>query len=144
MKTLVIFALTMACCFPYEVSAQSQSTRIIKLEVDGKEVKQDYRIFFLSRGIWTDAPKTSSGFTLPKEVEDEEYLTLIVAFGKHKLEFERVHISNFKVDWIVGVDSRPFSEEFVRAEDQRRVEQVYYLKFDGEPGRQLVVTKWKK
>lgn len=127
-----------------EVKAQSQSTRIVRLEVDGKEVKKSYRIFFLSRDTWTEAQKTAAGFTLPREIENEEYLTLMIAFGKHRLKFERVHISNFKNDWIVGVDKEPFSGEFVKPDEHRVIEQVYYVQFEGEPGRQLIVTKWKK
>jgi hypothetical protein len=134
----------MMCGLLAEVSAQSSSTRIVRLEVDAKEVRKSYRIFFLSMGTWTEAPKTAAGFTLPREVETEEYLTLMIAFGKYRLKFERLHISNFKTDWIVGVDKRPFSEEFVKPDEQKLTEQVYYLRFEGEPGRQLIVTKRKR
>lgn len=144
MKTLVILGLIMTYGLLSEVKAQSQSTRIVRLEVDGKEVKKSYRIFFLSRGTWTEAQKTAAGFTLPRAVENEEYLTLMIAFGKHRLKFERLHISNFKNDWIVGVDKQPFSEEFVKPDEQRLIEQVYYVQFEGEPGRQISFTKWKK
>jgi hypothetical protein len=144
MKTLVILGLIMTCGLVSEMKAQSQSTRIVRLEVDGKPVKKSYRIFFLSRGTWIEAQKTAASFTVPREVESEEYLTLRIAFGKYRLEFERVHVSNFKNDWIIGVDNEPFSEEFVKPDEQRRVEQIYYVQFEGEPGRQLIVTKWKK
>jgi hypothetical protein len=42
------------------------------------------------------------------------------------------------------VDKRPFSEEFVKPEEQSEIEQVYYVKFEGEPGTQIAVIKWKK
>ena len=144
MKTLVILGLIVICGLVSEVNAQSQSTRIVRLEIDGKEVKTSYRIFFLSSGDWTEAQKTATGFILPREVENKESLTLTIKFGKHKLTFENVHISNFKTDWTVGVDKKPFSEEFVNPDEKRAIEQVYYLKFEGEPGRLFVVTKFKK
>jgi hypothetical protein len=143
-KTLIILGLIMTYGPLSEVKAQSQSTRIVRLEVDGKEVKKSYRIFFLSKGTWTEAQTTAAGFTLPRELENEEHLTVMIAFGKHRLKFERLHISNFKTDWIVGVDKQPFSEEFVKPDQQKLVEQVYYVQFEGEPGRQLIVTKPKK
>lgn len=143
MKTLLILGLIITCGLLSDVKAQSQSTKIVRLEVDGKEVTQNYRIFFLSKGTWIKAQKTAAGFTLPRQIT-LEYLTLLIAFGKHRLKFDRVHISNFKCDWIVGVDKEPFSEEFVKPDEQRVIEQVYYVRFEGEPGRQLIVTKWKK
>jgi hypothetical protein len=52
--------------------------------------------------------------------------------------------SNFNTDWIIGVDKQPFSEKFVKPDQQNLIEQVYYIQFEGEPGRQLIVTKLKK
>ena len=144
MKTLIILGLIVTYGLLSGVKAQSQSTRIVRLEVDGKEVKKSYRIFFLSSGRWIEAQKNADRFTLPKAVQNEEYVALMITFGKHRLEFDRVHISNFRVDWTVGVDKEPFSKEFVKPDEQRVVEQVYYLVFEGEPDRQLTVTKWKK
>lgn len=144
MKTLLILGLIMTYGFVSGVKAQSQSTRIVRLEIDGKEVKRSYRIFFLSSGKWIEAQRAADRFTLPKAVQNEEYVTLMITFGKYRLTFERVHNSNFTVDWIVGVDKEPFSEEFVKPDEQRVVEQVYYVRFEGEPDRQLIVTKWKK
>lgn len=144
MKTLAIFALILTCGFLAKVNAQPQTTRIVRLEVDGKQVKKSYRIFFLSEGTWAEAQKTAAGFKLPRAIENEEYLTLMIAFGKYRLKFDKVHVSNFRTDWIVGVDTKPFSEEFVRPDEQRAIEQIYYIQFVGEPDRQLIVTKLKK
>src|SRR6185312_15697581 len=107
----------------FEVKAQSQSTRIVSLEVDGKEVKNSYRIFFLSGGRWIEAQKTADRFTLPKAIQKEEYLTLMIMFGGYRLKFERVHISNFTVDWIVGIDKEPFSEDLVPPGEKRAIRQ---------------------
>lgn len=144
MKTLAIFGLILTCGLLSDVNAQPQSTRIVRLEVDGKQVKKSYRIFFLSKATWIEAQKTAAAFTLPRAIENEEYLTLMIAFGKHRLKFDKVHISNFRNDWIVGVDTEPFSEELVKPDEQKSIEQIYYIQFEGEPGRQLIVTKLKK
>jgi hypothetical protein len=68
----------------------------------------------------------------------------MIAFGKQRLKFEKVHISNFRNDWIVGVDTKPFYEEFVKPDEQKSIEQIYYIQFEGEPGRQLIVALHKK
>jgi hypothetical protein len=81
MKTLVILGLIMTCGLLSGVKAQSQSTRITRLEVDGKEVKTSYRVFFLSGGKWIEAEKTADGFMLPSAVQNEENVTLKITFG---------------------------------------------------------------
>ena len=136
----------MSCALVSEVRAQSGSTRIVRLEVDKKEVKKSYRIFFLSQGRWIEAQKTADGFILPRAVQNEENVTLRITFGKYKLEFAGVHISNFAVNWIVGVDKKPFSEDLVDSEQnaEREIEAVYYIVFEGEPDRRVTVMKWKK
>jgi hypothetical protein len=130
--------------FVVEVKAQAQSTRIVRLEVDEQEVKQKYRVLVLSNGRWIAAQVTKDRFRLPKVVQKQEHVTLMITFGKHRLEFEDVHISNFRVDWMVGVDTEPFSEENIVADEKRPIQQLYYIVFEGEPNRQLTVTKWKR
>jgi hypothetical protein len=144
-KRLLILGLIVTYGFLSECKAQSRPpTRIVRCEVDGRTVKTSYRIFFLRRGTWLEAHKTGEAFAIPREVENEEYLTLRIEFGKYKLNFPRIHFSNFKNDWIVGVDNKPFSEELVKPEEQRLIDQISYIQFQGEPDRQLVIRRWKK
>jgi hypothetical protein len=74
----------------------------------------------------------------------EEYLTVLITFGKYKLEFARVHSLAFKADWIVGIDKKPFSEEFISPEEAKTAKRVYYIKFSGEPGTRLIIMEQNK
>ena len=124
--------------------ATKHATKIVRLEVDGKEVRNDFKVFFLLRGNWIEAKRKMTGFFIPYELEKEEYLAVSIEFGKYKLEFSRLHISNFGEDWVVGVDKKPFSDEYVKPEEKETTKLAYYLRFEGsEPARQIIVTERK-
>ena len=144
MNRIIFLGLLLTVCFFCEVKAQSLSTKIIRIEVDGKEVSKNYRVSFLSNGNWVRAERTATGFIDPNELKTEKYLTVLIAFGKYRLKFSEVHISNFTEDWIVGVGKKPFSDEFVKAEDAKTTKRAYYIQLEGgEPSRQLVITEKK-
>lgn len=119
----------------YAQYAQSESTKIVRLEVDGKEVKKNYKVFFLSNDLWIEAEKTSTGFIIPTEVRNNKELTVLITFGKYKLEFPGIRISKFNEDWVVGVDNEPFSEIYVDPEKEEietsKLRRIYYIKFVG-------------
>jgi hypothetical protein len=122
------------------VQAQTIATTVEKLEIDGKIVKKDYKVFLYTNDKRIEAKRVKEGFIIPDELKNEEYLGTEITFGKYKLDFSKIHISNFTVSWIIGVDKKPFSDEFVKPEDVSSTKQVYYIEFSGEPGRRLVVT----
>jgi hypothetical protein len=142
MSKFHISSLLLILFLCFQVQAQTIITRIAKLEVDGKEVKKDYKALLYSEKHKLEAKKNNSGFILPDELRSEEYLGVIITFGKHKLDFSRIHISNFGLVWTVGVDKKPYSEEFVEPEEAKAIKQVYYIKFTGGKGldRTTVVT----
>ena len=143
MKRIIISILLIIFCFFCEAMAQSP-TKIIRLEIDGKEVKKSYKVFFFSDGKWIESDKTSTGFVIPSELKTKEYLTVLITFGKYKLKFSDIHISNFSEDWIVGVDKKPFSDEFVKPEEAKITKRAYYIQFEGgDPSRLLVITEKK-
>ncbi len=129
-RTIVLGVLITLCCF-YQAKAQSLSTRIERIEIDGKEIQKSYKVFFLSNNKWIEAERTSTGFIIPSELKNEEYLTVLLAFGKYRLKFAGVHSSNFNTVWVVGVDKKPFSEENVTPEQAKTAKRVYYIKFSG-------------
>lgn len=141
MRILLALALLVAVGSICEMEAQSPSTKIIRIEVDGKEIKKNYKVSFLASGKWLQAERTATGFVVPDELTTEEYLNVFITFGNYKLHFPEIHISNFKTNWIIGVDLKPFSEELVNPEDARKTKQAYYIQFEGGGlGRQLVIT----
>jgi hypothetical protein len=127
-----------------QAQAQSFSTKIVRIEIDGKEVKKDYKVFFLSKAKWIEAERTVTGFVIPSELRNVEYLGVLITFGKHRLGFLEIHVSKFTREWIVGVDQKPFSEEFVKREEAKRTKRAYYIQFQGGGlDTQLVVTEKK-
>jgi hypothetical protein len=142
-----VFVLGLFIIFSFLCDAHAQdgmSTKISRIEVDGKVVRKKYNVFLRSSGKWMAANKTRTGFVLPNNLTTEEYLDVLVTFGKYQLEFLKLHVSNFREDWVVGVDEKPFSPDFVNPEDASITKRVYYIQFEGsEPGRQLIIAEKK-
>lgn len=109
---------------------QSLQTKIARIEVDGKEVKKDYKVLFFSNDQWIEANRIATGFIVPEQLRNDEFLSVQIAFGKYKLQFSGIHISKFKQDWTVGIDKKPFSEEFVTPEEAETIKGVYYIQFE--------------
>ncbi len=129
---LLVLILTSFLCL--QVQAQTLITKISKLEIDQKEVKKDYKVWLYSENKSVEAKRTADGFIFPDELKGEEYLGVTITLGKHKLDFSKIHISNFNSVWTVGIDKKPFSEEFVTPEESITVKQVYYIKFSDGNG----------
>lgn len=144
MKRIIVLGLLITSGFFCEAKAQAVSTNILRIEIDGKEVRKSYQVFFLSNDKWVEAEKTSTGFVVPGELKTEEHLTVLITFGKQKLWFPDIHISKFNTDWIVGIDKKPYSDEFIRPEEAKITKRVYYIQFLGVGlVTQMVVTEKK-
>jgi hypothetical protein len=134
MKSIIILGLFLSLGFFYEANAQdaqSDSTKIVRFEIDGKEVKKNYKVFFRFNDKWIESKKTSTGFIIPTEMRSDEYLTVLITFGKYKLDFPNIHNSKFEEDWVVGIDKKPFSDEIGWNIKSKTVKRVYYIKFTG-------------
>jgi hypothetical protein len=139
-KYLILFLLITTCAL-CRAQSRPMSTDVVRLEVGGKEVKKSYKVYFLSKGKWIESERTATGFLVPDKLRAEEYLTVLITFGKYKLVFSKIHISKFNEDWIIGVDKKPFSQEFVTSEEARTVKRVYYIQFLGSGLVTQVVVK---
>jgi hypothetical protein len=144
MKKTIILGLFLILCIFYKANAQSMSAKIVRFEIDKKEVKRSYKVFFLSNGKWIEAEKTSNGFVVPGELRNEKFLAVLITFGKYKLEFSEIHISAFStnINWTVGIDKKPFSKEFAKPDEMKMIKRLYYIKFEGDGGldTQLIVA----
>jgi len=126
--------------FLTESRAQSFSTRVVGIEIVGKRVVQSYKVFFQTKGKWVEAARTRTGFSIPSEMRTEEYLAILVTVGKYKLIFSEIHNSKFDQDWTIGIDRKPFSDEFVSSEEAETTTNVYYIRFQGMGlGTQLLI-----
>lgn len=147
MRSTIVFVLLALLAISglfSEAQVQPFSAKIVRIEIDGKEVKRDFKVFFLSNGKWIEAERISTGFAIPSELTNKEYLTVLITFEKYKLEFPEIHISKFNQNWIVGIDNKPFSDEFVKPEEAKITKRAYYIQFEGNGiGSQLVITEKK-
>lgn len=134
MKSAITLGLFLTLSFSSAANAQkihSESTKIVRFEVDGKEVKKNYRVFFRLNNKWIESEKNSTGFIVPSEFRDTEYLTVLIVLGKYKLEFPAIHHSKFSEDWVVGVDKKPFSDEIGWLVETKTARRVHYIRFTG-------------
>jgi hypothetical protein len=115
-------------------TAQTLTTKISRIEIDEKEYKKDYRVSFLIGETWLKAERTQTGFIVPLELQREEHLHILITFGKHRLEFSDIHISKFGEDWIVGVDTKPYTHMVLDEEEAKKTTQLYYIRFLGGHG----------
>jgi hypothetical protein len=138
----LVFFITVG--FVVTGTSQTTSTKITRLEVDGNRVKGTCQLFFVTGPEQTEikAKKKRGGFLLPNSLKGEEYLAVRIRFGKFDLRFPKIHISKFRQDWVVGVDTPPFSDEYVRAEEAATTRRAYYIKFfkQGILPTRLVIT----
>lgn len=147
MKSVIILGLFVTLGFFYEANAQNaqfESTKIVRFEVDGKEVKKNYKVFFRSNDKWIESKKTSTDFIIPTELRNNEHLTVLITLGKYKLEFPQIHISKFEEDWVVGIDNKPFSEENAYLVKIKTVKRIYYINFVGSALETRLVVMDKK
>lgn len=147
MRPATFLGLFFALVFAFEVTAQDapfQPTKIVRFEIDGRESKKDYKVLFRSGEEWIESERTSTGFIIPAVLRDLDYLTFVIKFGKHKLEFHEIHRSKFTVDWVVGIDNRPFSDDIAWGVELGNVKRLHYIIFKGQPETIRVVIKEKR
>lgn len=131
MIRVIILSLFLTLGLFLEVNAQSESAKIVRFEIDGKEVKRTYKVFFRLNDKWIESKKTSTGFMIPTELRNNESLAVLITLGKYKLEFSEMHNSKFNEKWVIGIDNKPFSEENAYLIDSRTVKRAYYINFVG-------------
>ena len=132
MPDMFLALLFLMLCSPHGANAQiSTITKIERIEIDGKETKTPYRVFVRFGKRWIEAKKTSEGFRPPVELQRQEHVSILITFRKHRLEFSDIHISKFNTTWVVGVDKKPFSEEFATTEEAKTIKRLSYIRFTG-------------
>ena len=142
----IIFLLSVFRCLAQDASTSNDGailTDVTRIEIDGKAVKKPYKVLFRQNGKWIEAERTSTGFVLPNELKSEEWLSVLIAFGKYRLDFPKIHVSKFGQPWTVGIDKKPYSVEFVPPSEAATTISAYYIQFLGGHGTQLIITEKK-
>lgn len=130
-------------------AAQARSVKILRFEVDGKEVRTDFKIFLYINGKTIEPVRTENSFSVPAELQGCETVGVRFIAGKHDLSFD-VHMSKFDTDWIIGIDHKPFDTEDLSSDERdppgRKLVVIHYIDFvrkDGADGTRVVVKLYK-
>jgi hypothetical protein len=119
-----------------------KTTRVLKLEADGEEMKTDYKVFLSAYGQEFKARLNNEGFVLPTELQHAETIDVKIVIRKEHLDFSQVHISKFDEEWIIGIDHKPFSEELSERRDVSKVGVIYYITFQSKGGLDTRLLAW--
>jgi hypothetical protein len=133
-KPILLMLLCCVAILPSTAKAQAPSVKILQFEIDGKEAKDNFKIFLYLDGKAIEPVRIGNSFLVPSEIKN--YKTVGVRFlsGGYDLFFNSVHPSKFSTDWIVGVDKKPFDQEYVTPKEARKLKLIYYLQFVSQQG----------
>lgn len=131
----VMLCLAWLLMAPNTVCAQDQDKAIkVKLEIDGKEINQPFRLLLSVPGsaIFTP-PVTDGSFIFPPELRSCEKVHLRLVYKKYELDYGDVYLTKFSDEMIFGVDTKPFDEENISTEPPpgKELILIYYLKTGG-------------
>ncbi len=150
-RTLSIVLLA-GCCvlLANSAKAQARSVKILKFEVDGKEVRKGFKVLLYIGGKTIEPARTGNSFVVPPEVQGHENIGVRFLSGKYDLLFDSVHVSKFNTDWIIGIDNKPFDAENISSEEPdppgRQLLVIHYMSFvpkDGGDGTRMIVKVYK-
>lgn len=130
------------------VKAQTDYVKV-KFEVDGREVKQKFKIMLYVNNQVIEPMVSENGFTTLPEIRSSEKVNVRFVSGEYNLFFDSVDISAFDTDWIVGVDNKPFDKENTASEEPdppgKELLGIYYIHFVSKKGldTRMVVKVYK-
>lgn len=114
------------------------------MQIQRSSIRTVFTWPFRSGDDWIKARRASAGFAIPVELNDLDYLTVMIVFRGHKLEFQEIHRSKFTVDWVVGIDNKPFSDDIAWGIESENVKRICYTVFKSEPETIRLATEKKK
>lgn len=148
MRIRKLTVLILVCCsimLIKPVKAQTDCVKV-KFEVDGKEVKQKFKVMLYVNNEVIEPLMSENGFTVPPEIRDSEKVSVRFLSGEYNLFFESVYLPKFKTNWIVGVDRKPFDKENLpQSQPDKELLGIYYITFIPKDGLEtrIVVEEYK-
>lgn len=151
MRLRKLTILITACCIAVlanSVKAQTNCVKV-KFEVDGKEIKQKFKVLLYVNDKVIEPSVSENGFTVPPEIKEGDEVKVRFLSGEYDLFFDSLHSSKFGTDWVVGVDNKPFDKENTEpdelAPDGKELSQIYYIVFLSKKGldTRLVMKVYK-
>jgi hypothetical protein len=144
-KLNLLFAIFCCLVAVNSVQAQDRKVKILRFEVDNKEIKSDFKIFLYTIDKEIEPLRDGNSFFVPREI-DSSIVTVRFITGSYDLLFYPIYPSKFNTDWVIGVDKKPFDIDNASSEEARNLKMIYYLQFVSHTGDDtiLVVTIPKK
>lgn len=149
MRFRKLIALMLVCCCSVmltgTVNAQTNCVKV-KFEVDGKEVRQRFKVLLYVNNEVIEPLMSENGFTVPPEIKDSEKVNVRFLSREYNLFFESVYLPKFKTDWVVGIDRKPFAKENLpQSQPDKELLGIYYITFVPKDGLEtrIVVEEYK-
>ena len=124
---------------------QTKAVRILQFEVDGRRIEKKFKIVLYVGNQAIEPTMYENSFVIPPSVRKQESVGVRFLCGNYNLFFDDVAVSSFDVDWIIGIDHVPFKQEYVEAEEAKKLRLLYYISFvpKDADGSRLVVKVFK-
>ena len=143
MKVYLLNIVLLAFCFVLFAGESAAQTNRVKFsfEVDAKPVKEKFKVLLYLDGKAIEPKMCGDSFIVPPEVEGQEDVGVRFLSDKHDLYFDPVFIKDFKTDWTVGVDNKPFEKDNINAErSYDNIALIRYIKFNPKDGDGFMIT----
>lgn len=136
---MVLTMKNLLLAFVVLASALLQAQQFVKITTidKGKRVDKPFRITFQIDGRDIEPLRFENGFVVPRELAKASFVDVKIRFKAYDLDFPSVSIKKFEGEWVVGVDTPPFSAKFAKEElirDKKRLRFIYYLQFEPTEG----------
>jgi hypothetical protein len=130
----IVFLVFASVLLTIIVDGQDRITKI-KIKLETKVVEQSYQIKLYTAHKEMEPLYVSGGIILPEDFKNEKEIGVKLISGQYSLDFQKIGVSDFMTDWVIGIDNSPFEDENVRhlpGEDRVGPGLLYYIMFFNE------------
>jgi hypothetical protein len=121
-----------------------QVVRIIRFEVDGKEVRQPFQLALYANRTWITPERVNNGFVVPTGLANAEDVKVRFQSGAYDFLINPIYRGKFSSNWIVGVDSRSYGAAKTGPDKTKNLKVTQYIQFvpaQVEPMRLVVAAQ---
>jgi hypothetical protein len=140
-KLITTFTLTLAVFFVNTafITAESRFVRL-SIEVDRKRIQEKFQLLVYAGKNEVEPLRFENGFVVPEVLSKYEKVDIKILFRNYDLLFEDVPVEAFTLDWIIGVDLRPFDSENMSSTEKppagKRLSFIYYIHYVARTAKQ--------
>ena len=132
-KTHLSIILFLASVFlGANIAIAQKATIKVRLEIDGQEVRQPFKVLLSVKGGTIFEPSITDGsFVFPAELRSYEKVNLQLLYKAYELNYGDIYLSKFNGEMVFGIDKKPFDEKNIPSSPLHGKELIliYYIKF---------------